>query len=88
MYTRDEMLSALQNNVCEVLFTKSNGEERLMECTLMRDEIPEEMMPKTDGNTVAPNLDIVKAFDVEINQWRSFRVDSVIEFRGALIENK
>ena len=85
MYTRDEMLNALRENVCQVLFTKANGEERLMECTLMQDEIPQELMPKTDGNTVQPNLDIVKVFDVGINQWRSFRVDSVIEFKEVIL---
>ena len=83
-YTRDEMLNALRDGFCEVLFTKANGEERLMECTLMQEEIPQELMPKTDNNKTEPNLEILKVFDVGINQWRSFRIDSVIEFKEVI----
>lgn len=86
MYTRDEMLESLRGNICKVAFTKANGEERLMECTLLNSEIPTELLPKSDGNTVSVNTDIVKVFDIEINQWRSFRVDSVIDFKECLIE--
>jgi hypothetical protein len=76
---REEMLETLRSKVCEVVFTKANGEERLMECTLMTSEIPAEMLPKTDGNATQ-NTEVIRVFDVGINQWRSFRVDSVTEF--------
>ena len=84
MLNRDEMLENLRSKICEVVFTKANGEERLMECTLMESEIPAEMMPKTDGNVVSSdrpaNLEVIRVFDVGINQWRSFRIDSVTQF--------
>ena len=76
---REEMIQALQSKVCDVVFTKANGEERVMECTLMESEIPADMMPKTDGNATQNN-EVIRVFDVGINQWRSFRVDSVTEF--------
>jgi hypothetical protein len=82
MLNRDEMLENLRSKICEVVFTKANGEERLMECTLMESEIPAEMLPKSDGNTSdrPASTEVIRVFDVGINQWRSFRIDSVTQF--------
>lgn len=65
----------LQNNVLKVRFTKQDGEERVMLCTLIESKVvPYEK--KTDK--VRPiNEDIVACWDVEKNAWRSFNVKSV-----------
>lgn len=79
---RDEMLNSLRENVCEVTFTKKDGSEREMTCTLNMHSIDEEYHPKgTDGDQgVKPNLDVVKVFDLANLGWRSFRVESVKNF--------
>ena len=75
MFTREKIEESLRANVAEVRFTKSDGTERIMKCTLREDlVIPYEK--KTD-RVKDVNLDVVPVFDVEKNEWRSFRVDSV-----------
>ena len=78
---RDEMLNKLFEGACTVVFTKTNGDERTMNCTLNMDMIPADNHPKTDGNMVKEaNMSVIKAFDLDISAWRSFRVDSVKAF--------
>lgn len=77
---REEMVDALRQGVCTVKFTKVNGDERLMECTLLSDMIPENLQPKDDDTGVQRTLDVVRVFDVRAAGWRSFKVDNVIEF--------
>lgn len=75
--TRDEMLDKLREKECRVIFTKINGEERDMVCTLKMEMIPEEKQPKTGKEY---NTDVIRAFDVNKQEFRSFRVDNVISF--------
>ena len=75
MFTRDKIEEALRANVAEVKFTKSDGTERIMKCTL-REDLIVPYVKKTDRVKQA-NTDIVPVFDVEKNEWRSFKVDAV-----------
>lgn len=75
MVDKDAVLEGLRAGVVEVLFEKANGEERLMKATLVLDNIPEEKHPKGTGHS--SNDDVQKVFDVEKQEWRSFRWDSV-----------
>lgn len=75
--TRDDMIAQLRERECRVIFTKINGEERDMVCTLKIDLIPEEKQPKTGKEY---NTDVIRAFDVNKQEFRSFRVDNVISF--------
>ena len=75
MFTKNNIMEFLKANVAEVRFTKSDGTERLMKCTLKEDLVVA-YNKKTD-RTKEANNDIVPVFDVEKNEWRSFRVDSV-----------
>ena len=75
MFTKEKIMEFLKANVAEVRFTKSDGTERLMKCTLKEDLVVA-YSKKTD-RTKEANNDIVPVFDVEKNEWRSFRVDSV-----------
>ncbi len=60
-----------------ITFTKRDGTEREMHCTLVEEAIPQEKQPKTkpEGSSVAGSA--VRVFDVEKQEWRSFRWDSV-----------
>ena len=77
---REKYIETLREGVCRVIFTKQNGEERNMLCTLDMSGIPEKDVPKTDGNKTAVNTESVRVYDLEVEGWRSFRVDSVKEF--------
>ena len=76
--TKDEMKQALAKGVCTVVFQKLNGEERTMHCTSNTEFMPEEKKPRAavDGRD-----HVIAVFDVTKQEWRSFRVDSVKEFK-------
>jgi len=67
-----------------VCFTKVNGEEREMLCSLNPKHIPEVIAtgPKLnkDGTPRAvptPSDEVLRVVDVRKNEWRSFRWDSI-----------
>lgn len=78
VFTRDGLVDMLRHNVVTVTFTKVNGEERIMRCTLRGDVIPNASTRNGDvvveGKTSSNNVSV---WDVEANGWRSFRVNSV-----------
>ena len=76
MFTKANIIESLKANVAEVRFTKSDGTVRLMKCTL-REDLIVPYVKKTDRVKEA-NTDVVPVFDVEKNEWRSFKVDSVL----------
>jgi hypothetical protein len=76
----------LKTDTVHVQFKKvKDGEIRNMRCTLVEDLIPESQKPKTVAyaDDMGYNQDIIKVFDLDVDGWRSFRVDSVIEYRGS-----
>lgn len=75
--TREDMVNGLREGVCRVIFKKIDGEERDMQCTLQIDSIPEEKRPKTGKQY---NEAVIRAFDINKQEFRSFRVDNVISF--------
>ena len=79
-YPRNEMVDMLRQQVCQVRFIKVNGEERDMQCTLKEDLIPADMKPKDDDQGVQATIGVIKVFDIDKQDWRSFRVDNVTKF--------
>lgn len=75
--TRDEMVTELRARTCRVIFTKVDGDERDMHCTLNMEFIPEDKRPKT-GKEHADS--VIRAFDINKQEFRSFRVENVISF--------
>lgn len=74
---REQMLELLRIHKCRVLFTKVNGEERDMTCTLKMSEVPEDQRPKTFAFDEEVNTDVIRVFDINANGWRSFKVGNV-----------
>jgi hypothetical protein len=56
-----------------ITFTKADGQERSMRCTLATDRIPVEKHPKESKG--ASSTDYCRVFDLDKNEWRSFRWD-------------
>jgi hypothetical protein len=71
-------------NLC-VVFTKKDGMQRELFCTLDESRIPTDKQPKSqtsDSETAGQgNESAVRVFDTEKQEWRSFRWDSVKEVR-------
>lgn len=63
-----------------IVFTKKDGTQRAMQCTLNQKRIPVEKQPKsleeTTDSTSVPAA--IRVFDLEKLEWRSFRWDSLI----------
>ena len=68
------------NDLVEVTFTKTNGNERLMKCTLHPSVCPPRVAEPKVKYTANP--EVCPVWDIEAQGWRSFRFDSVktIEF--------
>ena len=77
--TRQEMIAKLKESECRVIFKKVNGEERDMKCTLMESKLPE-LKSKPDDKKRQPNESVIRAFDINKQEFRSFKVDNVISF--------
>ena len=77
---REWIRGVLRMHETTITFTKKDGTERKMLCTLMEDKIPSEKTPKNTGKTQSEES--IAVFDLEKEDWRSFRFDSVkrIEF--------
>lgn len=76
---RDFMLEALKDKdvIMEVVFTKTDGTNRVMLCTQALELIPEDKHPSGESNTVYDENQ-VRVFDLEVNEWRSFLKDNII----------
>lgn len=80
MATRSKtaLVEMLQQGVVSVKFTKSDGSERTLKCTL-NDSYIQPYEKKTE-RVKKSNEHSLSVWDVENNGWRSFRFDSVLEF--------
>lgn len=81
--TRDEILTMLSEGPCMVSFNKVTGERRDMRCTLRKDLVPapkdldtNEAFNSKKMREINPN--VVVAYDLTKNDWRSFRVENLI----------
>lgn len=80
MFDRDTILKDLRKYVIEVTFTKVNGENRVMRCTLRPELLPTRYVEKDlDEETKfhKENPEVISAWDIQKGGWRSFRIDSV-----------
>ena len=62
-----------------IVFTKKDGTDREMFCTLNESKIPTEKQPKSEGTESTTAGSALRVFDTEKQEWRSFRWDSVKE---------
>lgn len=63
-----------------ITFTKRDGTERVMLCTLMESELPSRSENGESKREHSP--DVQPVWDIEANGWRSFRWDSLVSFRS------
>lgn len=74
--------SPLSTSALLVTFTKKDGTKRIMRCTTNLDMIPAEKHPKgekTVSESAEKKVETAKrVFDLDNQEWRSFRYDSVI----------
>ena len=72
---REWLRGVLKMHEATVTFTKKDGTERKLICTLAESKIPSEKTPKNAKKT--QSQESIAVFDLEKQDWRSFRWDSV-----------
>jgi hypothetical protein len=66
-----------------VVFTKRDGTERTMNCTLRSDiVVPYE---KKTERTHEPSAERMSVFDTDLQEWRSFRLDTVKKWHAGSV---
>lgn len=87
-FTKLSVSTQLRESICKVVFTKTDGSERVMKCTLKEDVLKpyiEEIEKRNaqmlaEGKVVkqkAENPNLLSVIDLENNGWRSFKIDSI-----------
>ena len=77
--TRDEIVAMLQSGICQVTFTKVNGELRKMPCTLKSELLPANALTVNESKTRKTNVDNLSVWCTDKNEWRSFKIANVQE---------
>lgn len=77
MMKKWEWHEALKDRVMKIDFTKTNGENRIMVCTLNETILPTSNLSEIPKRAKDTNPEVVAVWDVEAEGWRSFRIDSV-----------
>lgn len=81
MITKQELKEQLKNNIATIKFRKMDQTIREMSCTLSTEFLPllennKEYIPKI--KTDNPNN--LRVWDLDKQAWRTFRMDSIIEY--------
>jgi len=80
---QENIVEELHKGVCTVRFTKVDGTVRSMHCTLNPALAPDMSQSiQEDGTGKERNTNNVSVWDTDINSWRSFRIDSILEFNS------
>jgi hypothetical protein len=80
MIDKEQTVKNLHECICKVVFTKTNGEERTMSCTLNESILPEVVKEIEEKSPREKSKDSLAVWDTDKGGWRSFRWDSVKEF--------
>jgi hypothetical protein len=90
---RDWVRSLIQKAPVTVVFTKADGTDREMLCTLNGDYIPTTAVPVVPVDGIVqeskkprkePDVHSIRVFDLEKMEWRSFRYDRLQRVTASL----
>ena len=74
--TQNWLKGLLKGTTAEITFTKVDGSERVMLCTLNESILPKIEVDESKPVKVLSN-EVLRVWDVEKEAWRSFRWDSI-----------
>lgn len=82
---RKWLIGVLKEEVVTIKFTKKNGTDRVMKATLH-----DRLVANTNGTGKKENAGVISVTDVEIDEWRTIRLDSIkeISFELGSIQNQ
>jgi hypothetical protein len=77
---KDTLKDLLKRKVVQITFKKKDGTERVMKCTLQEDLVP--IYEKKTERVKKQNDETLAVWDLEKDSFRSFKVDSVIDYQS------
>lgn len=79
---KQEILQTLRAGICEVTFTKINGETRIMPCTLKQDLLPVKEQKSSTFNVFQERKgDAISVWCTDAQAWRSFKLSKLTGIR-------
>jgi hypothetical protein len=79
MLLKSDYVEMLRRGNCIVVFEKKDHTYRTMNCTLDINVIESNGLTPIWGGSIVPDYQ-VRCIDIDILQWRSFNIDSIISF--------
>ncbi len=77
----NDLETLLKENIVIVNFTKTDGSLREMECTLDKNHLPHvESLHESEVKKRKLSDEVIRVFDLQKQEWRSFRKDRVISY--------
>ena len=77
MRQQQQIRQGLMSGIIEVSFTKKDGTDRTMKCTLNNQYLPEQKDLEHEIDKRNKSDEVIAVWDIEKEGWRSFRWDSV-----------
>ena len=77
MRQQQQIRQGLMSGIIEVSFTKKDGTDRTMKCTLNSQYLPEQKDLEQEIDKRNKSDEVIAVWDIEKEGWRSFRWDSV-----------
>ena len=77
MWTKQNVAELARNGIIRVTFTKTDGTERVMVCSLMDQFLP--VMMEDVEVVTKDNPNVLAVIDLDARNWRSFRINSIIK---------
>jgi len=82
--TKEELNELLHVDVLTVTFTKKDGTERVMRCTLREDLLPKIVVKEGEVKKERKvNEAVIPVYDMEAKAFRSFRFDSLKKIQSS-----
>ena len=75
---QEGVVDMLKQGICEVKFTKVNGEMRVMPCTLREDLLPAPTKETTFRILKDKPTDVISVWCTDAQAWRSFKYGNLI----------
>ena len=76
---KESLKSILQKHIVKLNFTKADGSQRIMTCSL-REDIIKPYDKKTE-KTKKPNEKVLAVWDIDKEAFRSFKIESLIDYQ-------
>lgn len=80
--SKAHLISLLEDGIVKVTFEKVDGSIREMSCSLRKEHVV--TYEKKTDKTKPKNDDILPVFDIDKQQWRSFKWDNIKSFEAVI----